>query len=221
MTESGEDLRRGIRKLNLTGLAIIALLVGGIGAWATTAQLAGAVIAPGTIVVESFVKKVQHPTGGVVGEILVKNGSEVKEGQVVLRLDDTVTRANLGVVRSQLDELKTREARLLAERDDADAIVFPAQLDDRRNDASVAMALAGEEKLFESRKAARMGQRAQLRERVAQTREEIRGLSAQLAAKEAEIALISKELVGVAALYEKNLVSISRYMVLQRDQTRL
>jgi len=221
MTESGEDLRRGIRKLNLTGLAIIALLVGGIGAWATTAQLAGAVIAPGTIVVESFVKKVQHPTGGIVGEILVKNGSEVEEGQVVLRLDDTVTRANLGVQRSQLEELKTREARLLAEREDADAIVFPAQLDDRRNDPSVAMALGGEEKLFESRKAARTGKRDQLRERVAQTKEEIRGLSAQLAAKETEIALISKELVGVASLYEKNLVSISRYMVLQRDQTRL
>src|SRR5437660_5006713 len=118
MTESGEDLRRGIRKLNLTGLAIIALLVGGIGAWATTSQLAGAVIAPGTIVVESNVKKVQHPSGGVVGEILVKEGSEVKDGDVVLRLDDTVTRSTLGVVRSQLDETLAREARLLTERDD-------------------------------------------------------------------------------------------------------
>jgi HlyD family secretion protein len=179
------------------------------------------VIAPGTIVVESNVKKVQHPTGGIVGEILVKEGGEVEAGQVVLRLDDTVTKATLGVVRSQLDELMAREARLFAERDDAAAIAFPAQLTGARDDASAATATAGEEKLFESRRTARTGQRAQLRERVAQLNEEIRGLSAQLAAKESELDLIGKELVGVAELYQKKLVSISRYTQLQRDQTRL
>jgi HlyD family secretion protein len=221
MTSPEQDPRRMIRKLNLVGLAITVLLVGGVGGWATTAQLAGAVIAPGTIAVESHVKKVQHPTGGVVGEILVKEGSEVDEGQIVLRLDDTVTKSTLGVVRSQLDELMAREARLLAERDDASAIVFPAQLTSRGNDASATMAVAGEEKLFESRRAARTGQRAQLRERIAQLNEEIRGVTAQLAAKESELDLIGKELAGVAELYRKNLVSISRYTLLQRDQTRL
>jgi HlyD family secretion protein len=215
------DPRRTIRKLNLIGLAITIVLIGGVGGWATTAQLAGAVIAPGTIVVESNVKKVQHPTGGIVGEILVKEGGEVEAGQVVLRLDDTVTKATLGVVRSQLDELMAREARLFAERDDAAAIAFPAQLTGARDDASAATATAGEEKLFESRRTARTGQRAQLRERVAQLNEEIRGLSAQLAAKESELDLIGKELVGVAELYQKKLVSISRYTQLQRDQTRL
>ena len=216
-----EDPRRTIRKLNLVGLAITVLLVGGVGGWAATSQLAGAVIAPGTIVVESSVKKVQHPTGGVVGEILVKEGGEVEAGQIVLRLDDTVTRATLGVVRSQLDELMAREARLLAERDDADVIVFPAQLTSGREDPSAATAVAGEQRLFESRRSARTGQRAQLRERIAQTNEEIRGLTAQQEAKESEIKLIAKELVGVAELYQKNLVSISRFTQLQRDQTRL
>jgi HlyD family secretion protein len=221
MTDTADDPRRAIRKLNLIGLAIVVLLIGGAGVWATTTQLAGAVIAPGTLVVESNVKKVQHPTGGIVGEILVKDGSEVKEGQLVLRLDDTVTRANLGVVRSQLDELMAREARLLTERDDDDAITFPDQLASRRKDASVAHALAGEERLFISRRTARQGQSAQLRERIAQTKEEIRGLSAHLEAKESELDLIGTELKGVAELYRKNLVSISRYMQLQRDQTRL
>jgi HlyD family secretion protein len=215
------DPRRTIRKLNLTGLVVTVLLIGGVGGWATTAQLAGAVIAPGTIVVESNVKKVQHPTGGIVGEILVKEGGEVEAGQVVLRLDDTVTKATLGVVRSQLDELMAREARLFAERDDAAAIAFPAQLTGARDDASAATATAGEEKLFESRRTARTGQRAQLRERIAQTNEEIRGLTAQLAAKESELELVATELVGVTELYKKNLVSISRYMQLQRDQTRM
>jgi membrane fusion protein, type I secretion system len=215
------DPRRAIRRLNLVGFAIVVLLLGGVGGWATTTQLAGAVIAPGTIVVESSIKKVQHPTGGVVGEILVKEGDTVDEGQVVLRLDDTVTRSTLGAVRSQLDELLTREARLLAERDEADALTFPAALTNRRDDVAVATAFAGEQRLFESRRTARTGQRAQLRERITQTNEEIRGLSAQQAAKESEIELIGKELIGVAELYQRNLVSISRYMLLQRDQTKL
>jgi HlyD family secretion protein len=221
MTAAEPNPRATIRKLNLAGLAIVVLLVGGVGGWATTTELAGAVIAPGTIVVESSVKKVQHPTGGVVGEILVKEGGEVEAGQVVLRLDDTVTRSTLGVVRSQLDELTAREARLLAERDEASAIVFPAQLKAARGDASAATAVAGEEKLFESRRTARTGQRAQLRERIAQMNEEITGLSAQLEAKGSELELIAKELVGVAELYRKNLVSISRFTQLQRDETRL
>src|SRR5262245_6160693 len=127
MTGTEADPRRVIRKLNLIGLSMVVVLIGGVGGWASTTQLAGAVIAPGTIVVESNVKKVQHPSGGVVGEILVKEGSEVKDGDVVLRLDDTVTRSTLGVVRSQLDETSAREARLLTERDDTDAIVFPAR----------------------------------------------------------------------------------------------
>jgi membrane fusion protein, type I secretion system len=216
-----QDPRLVIRRLNLVGGIISVLLICGVGGWATTAQLAGAVIASGTIVVESSVKKVQHPTGGVVGQILVKEGDEVEAGQVVLRLDDTVTKANLGVVRSQLDVFMVREARLLAERDDAPAIVFPQQLIARRGDESMTGAIAGEEKLFDSRRNARTGQHAQLRERIAQTNEEIRGLLAQQVAKESELDLIGKELPGVAGLYSKNLVSISRYTLLQRDQTRL
>ena len=149
MTETEPDPHRMIRKLNLIGLAITVLLIGGVGGWATATQLAGAVIAPGSVVVESNIKKVQHPTGGVVGEILVREGAEVQDGQVVLRLDDTVTRATLGAVRSQLEELLAREARLLAERDDGDTIAFPAQLTKGRGDPSVAVAMAGEEKLFE------------------------------------------------------------------------
>jgi HlyD family secretion protein len=203
------------------GLAITVLLIVGVGGWAATAQLAGAVIASGTVVVDSSVKKVQHPTGGIVGQILVKEGDQVEAGQVVLRLDDTVTKATLGVWRSQLDVFLAREARLLAERDDALAIVFPQELIARRDDTSVASAIAGEGKLFESRRKARTGQRSQLRERIAQTNEEIRGLVAQQEAKESELDLIGKELAGVADLYSKNLVSISRYTLLQRDQARL
>lgn len=221
LNSNPKDPYQAIRRLNLIGLAVIIFLVGGIGSWASITQLAGAVIAPGSVVVESSVKKVQHPTGGVVGEILVKEGDSVEEGQVVMRLDDTVTRSTLGVVRSQLDENTAREARLLAERDGADAIEFPVTLTLRRDEKSVATAISGEERLFEARKKARAGQRSQLRERIVQSNEEIRGLSAQQDAKEHEVQFISQELVGVNELYGKQLVSISRIMTLERDKARL
>ena len=162
MTVDRDDPNLAIRRLNLIGLAIVALLIGGFGGWAATSQLSGAVIAPGTVVVESNVKKVQHPTGGIVGEILVREGSAVEAGQVVMRLDDTVTRSTLGVVRSQLDEFTAREARLLAERDGADAIVFPDSLINRNQEKSVATAIAGEGEAFRSARNAQIGQRSQL-----------------------------------------------------------
>ncbi|HKA72141.1 MAG TPA: HlyD family type I secretion periplasmic adaptor subunit [Xanthobacteraceae bacterium] len=222
MNPSPVDPRQAIRKLNLIGFAAVALLVGVIGSWAASTHIAGAVIGPGTVMVESNVKKVQHPTGGVVGQIFVQEGSVVEEGQIVIRLDDTVTRSTLGVVRSQLDELTAREARLLAEREEAESITFPKEfVAYAGTERGVAIAIAGEEKLFDSRKRGRTGQRAQLRERITQTDEEITGLVAQQKAKENEIKFISEELVGVSQLYKQNLVSIQRFMALQRDQARL
>jgi HlyD family secretion protein len=215
------DARAIIHKLNIVGFAAVVSMAGGFGVWASTSELAGAVIAPGSVVVESNVKKVQHPTGGIVGEILVNDGDLVQAGDVVMRLDDTVTRATFGIVRSQLDELRARDARLTAERDDSGRIEFPPDLLARRGTNTLDTTLAAEEKLFESRRSARIGQRAQLRERIAQSNEEIRGLSAQQEAKEVEISLINEELVGVRSLYAQNLVSISRLMILQRDKARL
>jgi HlyD family secretion protein len=210
-----------IRRLSLTGIAMIAVFVGCIGSWAATARLAGAIIASGTVIVETVDKKVQHPTGGVVKDILVHDGSDVDEGQILVRLDDTIPRSSLGVLRSQLDENLARQARLLAERDGDGAISFPDDLVKRARELNVAATLSGEDKLFESRKAARVGQRAQLRERISQTKEEMRGLAAQQQAKESEIELVARELSGVTELYEKKLVSISRYLQLQREQSRL
>ncbi len=215
------DPGRSLRRINLVGIVAFILMFGGFGMWAATAHISGAVIASGVVVVETNIKKVQHPTGGIVGEIRVSDGMVVSAGDVVMRLDDTVTRATLGVVRSQLDELRAREARLIAERDDAIAIIFPKDLIARRTNESTAMMLTSEERLFESRSSARLGQSNQLRERVKQAGEEIRGLYAQQMAKEQEITLIDEELVGVRELYDKRLVQISRLMLLQRDKAKL
>jgi len=213
--------RRAIRRLNLAGFTVMAVAVGGVGGWSATTNLAGAVIATGTVVVETNVKKVQHPSGGIVGQILVKEGTEVDAGQLLVRLDDTLTRATLGVVQSQLDLFVAREARLLAERDGVESVTFPEPLLKRRNEETVGSAIVGEEKLFQARRDGRQGQRSQLRERIAQTGEEIRGLTAQQESKESEIRFIGEELSGVSVLYKKNLVTIVRFNQLQRDQARL
>src|SRR6185437_15811894 len=129
--------------------------------------------ASGTVVVESNVKKVQHPTGGVVGQLLVRDGDKVKSGDLLVRLDDTVTRANLAIVTKALTELYARKARLSAERDRSDSIRFPDDLLGQAGDPDVAQVLAAETKLFELRKSARAGQKRQLQERINQANEEI------------------------------------------------
>ena len=113
--------RRSIRRHQMVGLVVVTLLAGGVGSWAATTDISGAVIAPGVLVVDTYVKKVQHPTGGIVGEILARDGDRVNAGDVVLRLDDTVTRANLAIITKGLTELTARKARLEAERDGADS----------------------------------------------------------------------------------------------------
>jgi HlyD family secretion protein len=218
---TAKDPRSAIRKLNLVGFAAIAAAAGGVGGWASTTDIAGAVIAPATLVVESDVKKVQHLSGGIVGEIHIAEGSRVEADQVLVRLDDTLTRATLGVVQSQLDLYVAREARLLAERDGLGAVVMSPGASSGPVRQAVESAIAGERQLFRSRREVLDGQRAQLGERIAQNREEIRGLAAQQQSKEKEIDYIAEELSGVEQLFAKNLVSIARLKQLQRDQARL
>jgi membrane fusion protein, type I secretion system len=212
---------QSIRLHLVIGLAVVVILAGGLGGWASTAQISGALIAPGSVVVESNVKKVQHPTGGVVGELRARDGDLVKAGDVVVRLDDTVTKASLAIVTKNLDGLWARAARLEAEQRGLDSIVFPQALLSRAEDPDVKTVIASESKLFEVRVTGRAGQKAQLRERVTQLNEEIGGLTAQEKAKDKEIALVEKELVGVRSLYEQHLVQISRLTVLERDAARL
>ena len=221
MSKAQSPAQRSIRSHLLGGLAVVALLAGGVGGLAATTELSGAVIAPGSLVVDSNVKKVQHPTGGVVGELRARDGDKVKAGDIVVRLDETITQANLAIVVKSLNELQSRLARLEAERDNVDTIVFPAELLARADDPELARSMTGERNLFEFRKSARAGQKAQLRERIAQLKEEIQGLTGQVAAKKRETELIGQELEGVRDLWRKNLVQIQRVTALERDAARL
>src|SRR5918997_1975876 len=142
-TQTSRDLRRSIRRQTWAGLAVVVFLFGGFSVWAATTSLSGAVIANGQVVVESNVKKVQHPTGGIVGEIRVRDGDRVRTGDLLLRLDETVTRANLSMVVKQLDQFDARQARLVAERDDLPAIRLPGNLAGRQDHPDVAEVVAG------------------------------------------------------------------------------
>jgi HlyD family secretion protein len=213
--------RRSMRRHLVAAIVVVSVLVVGVGGWAATAVISGAVVASGSVVVDSNVKKVQHPTGGIVGELRVRDGDRVHAGDIVVRLDETVTRANLAIVTKGLGEMMARKARLESERDGLDAITFPAQLLAEADDPDRAAAMDSERKLFNLRKTARSGQKAQLRERIAQLGEEITGLAAQQNSKAKEIALIERELAGVRELWKQNLVQLTRLTALEREAARL
>jgi len=221
MKQAGPDFRKSLRRHLVGASAAVALLAGGVGGWAATTELSGAVIAVGKVVVASEVKKVQHTTGGVVGEILVTNGSKVRAGDVVVRLDATTTRANLAIISKGLDEISARQARLEAERDGLAGIVFGDDLLSRQDAGDVRRILTTEEQAFTLRRDARRGQQAQFSERILQLREQIAGLELQSGAKQAEIDLVRSELTGLQQLWKQKLVSYSRVTELEREEKKL
>jgi HlyD family secretion protein len=215
------DARSSIRTHLVVAISALMLLVAGVGGWAATTKISGAIMAQGQLVVESQVKRVQHPTGGVVGELNVREGTRVKAGDILIRLDDTQIRASLGIVTKALDELAARGAREEAERDGRDEISFPPGLDARREDPSVAALVLGETRLFQMRRLAREGQKLQLREQVEQLRSQIVGLTEQEGAKTKEIGWVTQELKGIRDLWQKKLIQFNRVTSLERESARL
>jgi HlyD family secretion protein len=196
----------------LAGLVLVGLLM------ASVIKVAGAVIAPGELVVASDVKRIQHPTGGVVAQINVRDGSRVRAGDVLISLDPTAMGANVAIVSDAVDELLAKQARLQAERDGAPRIAFPAELTAR---ASAAPVIKAEQRLFALRTGARAGEKAQLRERRDELGEQIKGFEEEMAAKRDEVKLIDGELVGVRQLYDQHLVPLSRLNALERSAVQL
>jgi HlyD family secretion protein len=223
MSNAAVSPYHSIQRHLIGGAAIVAFILFGIGSWAATMDLEGAVVAAGSLVVDSSVKKVQHLSGGIVKEIRVREGDHVKAGDILVRLDETQTKAANAVVSKNLEELIAQQARLEAERDGADYIDLPATITEHAigSNSDAARTMIAEQKLFEIRRQAREGKKAQLRERISQLKEEIHGYIGQTAAKEREIELINKELEGVRELRNKNLVPMNRLTALERDAARI
>lgn len=203
------------------GVGVIFLIFGIFGTWAALASLTSAALAPGVIAVDSNWRTIQHLEGGIVAEILVREGDFVTEGDVLLRLDPTRSDASLSILDSQLVLARATEARLTAERDGADLIDFPDDLIDRMDDQEVATVVAGQDLLFRARRDSTEGQISILNERIEQLKQQIEGLQVQQNARQAQTALIDKELEGLQQLFEEGYASQQRILALQRDAERL
>lgn len=204
------------------GLVCIVLLGVGLGGWGATARLEGAVISSGRLRVESRRQVVQHPDGGVVREILVREGDRVEAGEVLIRLDGRTFDYELAVLESELHEAMARRGRLEAEQAGRKTVTFDAELVAAAERAPAVRALLeGQRTLFEARRKSLANSIAALRERQAQTRDEIAGAGAAIAALKRQRDLIGKELAAQRQLLRKGLAQSSRVLELEREAARL
>ncbi|MDA7966702.1 HlyD family type I secretion periplasmic adaptor subunit [Ruegeria sp.] len=217
-TEGFKD--RSSRSIGL-GLAAIAALALGFGGWATTARMSGAVVTAGNVVVSSDLRTVQHPDGGIVGDIHVRNGDRVQAGDVVLRLDDQLLSGSQALVDDRLVAIEAQLARLTAERDGLDDLVLSDELMSRKDEAKVQRALASQRAVMDARRLSQDGEVAALTEQITQIEQEITGLEAQRDAAEEEIELIERELAGQQQLLEKGLTPETRVTALKRQRSGL
>ncbi len=205
----------------LLGFSAIALIFGGFGGWAAIAPIASAVIAPGVVTVDTNRKKIQHLEGGVVEELLVRDGDSIAAGDVLIRLDETQPRASLAILQGEYDATRAIEARLLAERSGAQTIELPSDLLDRAAETNVAEILSGQESFFEARRKSFDGEVSILRSRIARLQDNIAGLQAQQKSKERQIVLIKEETKGLRRLLAKGYTDRSRLLGLEREEADL
>ncbi|MGZ2256671.1 HlyD family type I secretion periplasmic adaptor subunit [Roseobacter sp. A03A-229] len=204
----------------IVGAVALVILVGGLGYWAVTAQLAGAVISSGKLEVETKRQVIQHPDGGVVGAIMARNGDVVEAGQVLVQFDATLLNSEVAIVRGQLNDIAARKARLEAERDDAAEVAFPEWLAVQEAE-DVQEAIRGQQQLFDARLVSLERESEQLAERRSQYEFEIEGIGAQLEALNTQQVLIAEELRDQMSLLEKGLTQATRVSTLRREEARL
>lgn len=214
---SGQSSRRYL----IAGFLLFFLLIGGGVTWSALTNIAGAVIASGQVDVESNVKTVQHKEGGIVSEIHVQNGDKVAAGELLVRLDNTLAKANLVVISKQLDEFHLEEARLVAEIEGHQTIKFPESLKDRSRDATLQVIIKSQQRLLTVRQANITSRKQQLNEQITQIEKQIEGLDAQRIAKSEEIALINSELADLEKLLSRGLVPRTRVNTLKRKRAEL
>jgi HlyD family type I secretion membrane fusion protein len=203
------------------GVSIILIFVVGSLVWAIFAPLESALMSPGVLVVESHRKTIQHLEGGIVKDILVKEGQTVKPGETLITLDDTQARVQLSLLQDEADGYQAQEARLIAQRDGSDTIAFPADLLARQADPKVAEAIHGEEKTFTTKRDSLKEQIGILTQRKGENGKVVSGLRAEQQALETQIALIQQESSGVQQMVNKGLEPLPRLLALQRQEADL
>ncbi|HZH28774.1 MAG TPA: HlyD family type I secretion periplasmic adaptor subunit [Azospirillaceae bacterium] len=218
LAESGPRTRSTI----LAGTIVTVVFVGGFGGWASLAPLSSASVAGGMVVAEGERRTVQHLEGGIVRDILVREGDRVRSGQVLVRMHDAQAAAAVEVLRVQRDLLHTQEVRLMAEADGAADPAFPEDLvSAARHDPRVASAVAGQEALFRVRRDAFESQIQTLRHRMDQENAAAAAAVNQIRFYADQIRLIREEAAGVQQLLDKGLERRPRLLALQRAEADL
>jgi HlyD family secretion protein len=219
---TGEQQRWSAGMPLVLGFISLVVLVGGFGYWAVTANISGAVIAGGRIRVEQNRQIVQHPDGGVIETVEVREGDSVAAGDILVRLDSRRILSELVVIEAQLFELLARQGRLEAERDDAQQVVFdPTLVEAARESVDAAALIQGQQNLFEARLESQAQERAQLLKRRNQIMEQINGMNAQQASLETQLELIVGELETQQSLLDRGLAQASRVLSLRREEARM
>jgi HlyD family secretion protein len=215
------NTRKSLRNTLLVGYSSIFLLVGGFGAWAELTNINGAVIANATIIAESYSKRVQHQTGGIVSKILIRDGDRVTAGQALVVLDPTDAKSELAIIENTLDELQVKKSRLEAQRDSFKELKLPEAIAAKKGDAKIAEIISGQLKLLQSTAESTQGKLEQLKQQVEQMKEQIGGIDAQMESKKQQVGFINEELAGLKKLQAKGLVPNSRILGVEREAARL
>jgi HlyD family type I secretion membrane fusion protein len=212
---------RSLRRWTLAGYLILALTFGGFGLWSALAPLSSAVVAQGIVKVDTSRKRVQHLEGGIVKEILVRDGDRVRAGAVLIRLDETRAGASHGIVQAGYDTATAHQARLLAERDGRGEIAFPPELLKRADDPKIADIIRTQNELFRARRQSISGQLDILTQQVQHLEKQIQGLLAQQRAKEEQLASLRTELDGLSKLLAEGMVEKTKVRNIEREIAKL
>lgn len=211
----------GLRPFVIFGISVIAIFFGGLIGWSALAPLDSAAVAPGVVSLDTNRKTIQHLEGGIISEILVGEGDEVKVGRVLLRLDQLQASAILERLRGTHEGLSANAARLAAERDGLEVLAFPEWMERRRDEARVAKLLDTQTNVFEAGQRRYDGYVSIYEQQIAQQQEEIKGFKGQIAAEDTQLRLIREELTDMRQLYAKRLIPKSRLLALERHEAEL
>lgn len=203
------------------GLLVLFIVFGVFGTWSATAPLDSAAVAPGTVFVASNNRVVQHYEGGIVSEILVQEGQEVKQGQVLLKLSPTQAQAEISVIEARLNEVYGLEARLKAERKLAESIEFPPALLANAESDDVKEVMQGQKEVFKARRNSLEGELKIYQQRVDAMNEQIRGLEAMIVTLNERVASYELEVQDWEALYKEQYADKIRLQEMQRELSRL
>lgn len=212
----GDDLGRKTKRAGVLIGGLFAALV----LIASLLNINGAVVGGGKLAVASKVKTITHATGGILAELLVRDGEHVKAGQLLMRFDEAVSTSSMETTQLNRDQLMARKARLEAERDGAGGVIFPAELIHATN-PSKAIAMQQEGALFQLRRRERASNVALLNERIQQSNQQIASYDAQIDAAQRQLALIKPELDGLRKMYREGYVTINRLNTMERTSVQL